>query len=76
MCTFKDKNHYELAKLRRRYGVDFNDFRKVNGEINEAKDVETYGYSATINNVSAGIIMAKLPKYANEMLLTQKMYRN
>ncbi|HFI6904017.1 TPA: DegT/DnrJ/EryC1/StrS family aminotransferase [Escherichia coli] len=69
---FKDKNHYELAKLRRRYGVDFNDFRKVNGEINEAKDVETYGYSATINNVSAGIIMAKLPKYSNEMLLTQK----
>ncbi|EMU6536801.1 DegT/DnrJ/EryC1/StrS family aminotransferase [Escherichia albertii] len=69
---FKDKDHYELAKLRRRYGVDFNDFRKINGEINEAKDVETYGYSVTINNVSAGIIMAKLDRCFDEMLVTQR----
>ncbi|MDI3361448.1 DegT/DnrJ/EryC1/StrS family aminotransferase [Lelliottia sp. V89_10] len=69
---FSDKQHYELAKLRRRYGVDFNGFRKPNGEINEEKDVATYGYSATINNISAGIINAKLDDLTVQMQKTNK----
>lgn len=67
---FRDKKHYELAKLRRRYGVDFNGFRKPNGEINEEKDVTTYGYSATINNISAGIINEKLDDLTVQMQKT------
>lgn len=69
---FKDSSIYELAKLRRRYGVDFNGFRKPNGEINEEKDVATYGYSATMNNVSAGVINKKLSTYKDEMRDTRK----
>lgn len=68
---FKEQKHYELAKLRRRYGVDFNGFRKLNGEINEEKDVTTYGYSATMNNISAGIICEKINCYQNDMIKTE-----
>lgn len=68
---FSNPEHYELAKLRRRYGVDFNGFRKPNGEINEEKDVTTYGYSATISNVSAGIISAKLDSFIVQMQKTK-----
>lgn len=69
---FKEKHHYELAKLRRRYGVDFNCFRKENGEINELKDVSTYGYSATMNNISAGIINNKIDDFQSKMCMTER----
>lgn len=69
---FREKAYYDVAKLRRRYGVDFNGFRKENGEINEKKDVATYGYSATMNNISAGVISSKLNRYEVEMAVTER----
>ncbi|WP_151994391.1 DegT/DnrJ/EryC1/StrS family aminotransferase [Buttiauxella massiliensis] len=58
--AFSSFEHAVVARKRRRFGVDFMGFRKNNGEINESKDVETYGYSYNINNISAAIAYYKL----------------
>ncbi len=55
IIVFKNKKHYEKAKLVRDCGIDRNRFRDDLGEINPLCDISEIGYSATMSNVNAYI---------------------
>jgi dTDP-4-amino-4,6-dideoxygalactose transaminase len=53
--TFKDKVHYEKAKLIRDYGIDRTKFRTIDGEINPECDIDLPGYSGLMSEFNSFI---------------------
>lgn len=53
--TFKSKALYEKAKIIRDYGINRENFRLKNGEINPECDIHLEGYGATMNEISSFI---------------------
>lgn len=71
--TFKSKELYEKAKIIRDYGINRENFRLKNGEINPECDIHLEGYGATMNEISSFI---GLKQMSDLLSLLQKQSHN
>ncbi len=69
--SFRNKIHYSNAKLIRDYGINRENFRLLNGEINEKSDVSMTGYAATINELNSFIGLKQMD-FIDEIILKSR----
>lgn len=58
--TCRNVEHARKARKLRRFGIDPQNFRTANGEINGESDIPEVGFAATLNNVCSALGVAQL----------------